>query len=84
MLSSRTPLKKAVDQAQNTKRKNSKIENYVKRQIDYKDSFDGTIRVIKGTNFDYFSSEGKKIFYEREFIVSKLSDRMGMRLKDLK
>ena len=39
------------------------------------------IRVIKGTNFDYFSEEGKKIFFEKEFIVSKLSDRMGMRLK---
>ena len=39
------------------------------------------IRVIKGTNFDYFSEEGKKIFYEKEFTVSKLSDRMGMRLE---
>ena len=39
------------------------------------------LRVIKGTNFDYFSEEGKKLFYEKEFIVSKLSDRMGMRLE---
>ena len=45
---------------------NSKIEN---------------IRVIKGTNFDYFSEEGKKIFFENEFTVTKLSDRMGMRLE---
>ncbi len=45
---------------------NSKIEN---------------IRVIKGTNFEYFSEEGKKIFYDKEFTVSKLSDRMGMRLE---
>ena len=37
--------------------------------------------MIKGTNFDYFSKEGKKIFYEKEFTVSKLSDRMGMRLE---
>ena len=37
--------------------------------------------MIKGTNFDYFSEEGKKIFYEKEFTVSKLSDRMGMRLE---
>ena len=36
---------------------------------------------MKGTNFDYFSDEGKKIFFEKEFIVSKLSDRMGMRLE---
>ena len=37
--------------------------------------------MIKGTNFGYFSEEGKKIFYEKEFTVSKLSDRMGMRLE---
>ena len=28
-----------------------------------------------------FSNEGKKIFLEKEFIVSKLTDRMGMRLE---
>ena len=48
------------------KRQNTKIEN---------------IRVIQGTNFDYFSDEGKKIFFEKEFVISKLSDRMGMRLE---
>ena len=36
---------------------------------------------MKGTNFDYFSEQGKQTFYEKEFIVSKLSDRMGMRLE---
>ena len=39
------------------------------------------IRVIKGTNYDYFSDEAKKIFFKKEFIVTKLSDRMGMRLQ---
>ena len=48
--------------------------NYINTRID-------RIRVIKGTNFDYFSEEGKKIFFKKEFIVSKLSDRMGMRLE---
>ena len=33
---------------------------------------------MKGTNFDYFSDEGKKNFLEKEYTVSKLSDRMGM------
>ncbi len=51
-----------------------KKTNYINRKIE-------NIRVIKGTNFDYFSEEGKKIFYEKEFNVSKLSDRMGMRLE---
>ena len=54
--------------------KDIKKTNYINTKIE-------NIRVIKGTNFDYFSEEGKKIFYEKEFKVSKLSDRMGMRLE---
>ena len=54
--------------------KDIKKINYINTKIE-------NIRVIKGTNFDYFSEEGKKIFYEKEFTVSKLSDRMGMRLE---
>ena len=42
------------------------------------------IRVIKGTNYNYFSEEGKNIFLSKEFKVSKLSDRMGMRLEGKK
>jgi allophanate hydrolase subunit 2 len=45
---------------------NSKIEN---------------IRVIKGTNYNYFSEESKKTFFEKNFTVTKLTDRMGMRLE---
>ena len=51
------------------------------KKVNYINSKIENIRVIKGTNFDYFSDEGKKIFFEKEFIVSKLSDRMGMRLE---
>ena len=51
--------------------------NYINKKIE-------NIRVIKGTNFDYFSQEGKKTFFEKEFTVSKLSDRMGMRLEGQK
>ena len=56
--------------------KNKKL-NYINTKIE-------NIRVIKGTNFNYFSEEGKKIFLKNEFKVSKLSDRMGMRLKGKK
>ncbi len=52
-----------------------------KKKIDYLNSKIEKIRVIKGTNYDYFSDTGKKFFFEREFIISKLSDRMGMRLE---
>ena len=51
------------------------------KKINYINSKVENIRVIKGTNFDYFSEAGKKIFFEKEFIISKLSDRMGMRLE---
>ena len=53
---------------------NIKKLNYLNTKIE-------NIRVIKGTNFDYFSENGKKTFFEKEFSVSKLSDRMGMRLE---
>ena len=56
-------------------------QNQIKKKLNYINTRIEKIRVIKGTNFDYFSNEGKKIFFEKEFIVSKLSDRMGMRLE---
>ena len=59
----------------------SKINlNQEKKKTNYLNSKIENIRVIKGTNFNYFSEEGKNNFFEKEFTVSKLSDRMGMRL----
>ena len=55
--------------------------NKDKKKLDYINSKVENIRVIKGTNFNYFSEEGIKNFFEKKFIVSKLSDRMGMRLQ---
>ena len=55
--------------------------NHVKKKLNYTNTRIEKIRVIKGTNFDYFSDVGKKMFFDKEFIVSKLSDRMGMRLE---
>ena len=51
-----------------------------KRKLQYMNSKIENIRVIKGTNFNFFSEESKKIFFEKEFEVTKLTDRMGMRL----
>jgi biotin-dependent carboxylase-like uncharacterized protein len=56
------------------------FEKNIDRKIEYKNSVDNTIRVIKGTNFDYFSKEAKEIFFKDEYSVTKLVDRMGMRL----
>ena len=60
--------------------KNINSEKFNKR-LNYINSRIEKIRVIKGTNYNYFSDEGQKIFFEKEFTVSKLSDRMGMRLE---
>ena len=66
-----------IDLSNINKNLNSKKLSYVNTRIK-------NIRVIKGTNFDYFSEEGKKNFFQKEFTVSKLSDRMGMRLEGYK
>tara|TARA_Y100001936_G_scaffold25687_1_gene23714 strand:- start:179 stop:1123 length:945 start_codon:yes stop_codon:yes gene_type:complete len=56
-------------------------ENLSHKNLNYVNTKIENIRVIKGTNFDYFSENGKDIFFKKEFTVSKLSDRMGMRLE---
>ena len=39
------------------------------------------IRILKGTNFNYFSKEEINRFLSQEFTITNLTDRMGMRLK---
>ena len=39
------------------------------------------IRVLKGSQFDYFSKESQKDFFSKEYKISNLTDRMGMRLE---
>ena len=58
--------------------------NFVNKKLNYVNTKIENIRVIKGTNYDYFSKIGKNIFLNEEFYVSKLSDRMGMRLEGKK
>ena len=52
-----------------------------KKKLNYLNSKIEKIRVLKGTNFNYFSNKAQKLFFEKEFTVTKLSDRMGMRLE---
>ena len=40
-----------------------------------------TIRVLEGPQFNYFSRESQKNFFSKEFKISNLTDRMGMRLE---
>ena len=40
-----------------------------------------SIRVLKGPQYDYFSKESQKEFFSKEYKISNLTDRMGMRLE---
>jgi len=65
----------------NQKIKTMMINNQIyKKKIKYTNTKIEKIRFIRGTNFDYFSNVAIKNFSENIFTVSKLSDRMGMRL----
>ena len=66
-----------VDQKIKLLKINQNLEN---KKLNYINTKIENIRVIEGTNFNYFSNSSKKAFFEKEFTISKLSDRMGMRL----
>ena len=51
-----------------------------KNKINYNESSDNLIRIIKGTNFNYFSKKSQDSFFNNEFSVTKDADRMGIRL----
>ena len=53
---------------------NNKKINFLNSKIEF-------IRILKGTNFDYFAEKSIKKFFSEDFTVTKLTDRMGMRLK---
>ena len=61
--------------------KNSNIKEILEKKVNYTNSTDNIIRIIKGTNFDYFSKEAKEKFLNKSFLVTNLADRMGIRLK---
>ena len=64
--------------------KHKEGHSYTQRNLDYIDSKIEFIRVIKGTNFNYFSAQSIKDFFSKKFEVTKLTDRMGMRIQGIK
>ena len=64
--------------------KNSNFKKIKEIELDYPESSDKIIRVIKGTNFDYFSTKAQNQFFNKKFSVTKLADRMGIRLNGCK
>ena len=60
---------------------NQSNNDFCSKKIDYFNSKIEFIRVLKGTNFDYFSDKSKEDFFSKQFTITKLTDRMGMRLE---
>ena len=61
--------------------KNSNTQELSEKKLNYRNTPDNIIRIIKGTNFDYFSTEAKNKFLNESFLVTNLADRIGIRLK---
>ena len=62
----------------NIKNNRTNKKNFI---INFTNSAKDTIRVLKGPQFDYFSKESQKDFFSKNYKVSNLTDRMGMRLE---
>ncbi len=56
----------------------------IKNKIKLNFESDNTIRAIKGLQFEYFSKKSREDFFSKEYIVTRLTDRMGMRLEGKK
>ena len=62
-------------------KRNRKIEkNFVANFLNKKND---TIRVLKGPQYDYFAKESLTDFFSKNYTISKLTDRMGMRLEGI-
>jgi len=57
-----------------------KNQNLKIRKLKYKNKINNSIRVLKGTNFDYFTQKAQDDFFNRKFKITNLIDRMGIRL----
>ena len=61
--------------------KNSKGNQISQKKINFSNTANNLIRVTKGTNFNYFSEDSQNKFFKEEYLITNLTDRMGMRLK---
>ena len=60
-------------------KKNSKEKNNYTTNVSIKKN--DVIRVLKGPQFDYFSDTSQKEFFFKDYTITNLTDRMGMRLE---
>ena len=61
--------------------KNHKSNQVPQKKINFNNTSNNLIRIIKGTNFNYFSDDSQNKFFKEEYLITNLTDRMGMRLK---
>ena len=59
--------------------KSNSTDKIKKIQFDF--DKDNTIRVMQGLQVDYFTKKSQEDFFSKEYRVTKLTDRMGMRLE---
>ena len=62
--------------------KSHQVNKTNKIQFDF--DKDNIIRVMKGLQIHYFSKKSQEDFFSKEYTVTKLTDRMGMRLEGQK
>ena len=61
---------------------NNQVKNdFQIRKLKYKNIRNNIIRVIKGTNFNYFSKNAIKNFFNQKFKITNSINRMGIRLE---
>ena len=51
------------------------------KKIEFDFDKDNTIRVMRGLQFNYFSKKSQEDFFLKEYKITRLTDRMGMRLE---
>jgi len=64
----------------NIKRNTKNKKNFATKVLNNNEN---TIRVLKGPQFDYFSKESQKDFFSKDYKITNLTDRMGMRLEGI-
>ncbi len=60
------------------KRNRTNIKNFI---TNFPNKNSNTIRVLQGPQFDFFSKESQKNFFSKDYKITNLTDRMGMRLE---
>ena len=60
---------------------NKSIRKEKKNKLEFYFDDNNTIRVMHGLQFDYFSKKSQEDFFSRDYKVTRLTDRMGMRLE---